>query len=79
MKKISKTKKVLIQWIEVMPDGSPTIQTRKYTNEVKADAFVESLPLRGITNCTKKVTETIGFIDEVEVPEGQLSMNFNNI
>ena len=79
MKKISKAQKILVQWIEVMPDGSPTIQTRKYNNEVKADTFIETLPTRGVTNCTKKITETIGFIDEIEVPEGQLSMDFNNI
>lgn len=79
MKKISKAQKILVQWIEVMPDGSPAIQTRKYNNEFKADSFIETLPARGITNCTKKITETIGFIDEIEIPENQLSMDFNNI
>ena len=79
MKKISKAQKILVQWIEVMPDGNPIIQTRKYNNESRADSFIETLPTRGVTNCTKKVTETIKFINETEVPEGQLSMDFNNI
>lgn len=79
MKRISKAQKILVQWIEVMPDGSPIIQTRKYNNENKADSFIETLPARGVLNCTKKVTETIGFVNEIEIPEGQLSMDLNNI
>ena len=75
MKKIMKTNKILIQWIEIMPDGNPVIQTRKYNNEKKADVFGETLPKRGIMSYTKKVTETVDFIDEIVIPDSQMSMD----
>lgn len=60
MKSRKKTK-ILIQWFEVMPDGRPVIQTRKYTNDSKAEAFVDKLEERGIKQCQKKTTEQIDF------------------
>ena len=74
MKKITKANKILIQWIETMPDGNPVIQTRKYNNEIKADAFGETLPQRGIMSYTKKTTETITFSNKQEIAEGQISI-----
>lgn len=76
MKKITKTNKILIQWIEIMPDGNPIIQTRKYNNETKADAFGETLPERGIMSYTKKTTELVTFKPEIrEEAPGQISMD----
>lgn len=72
MEKITKTTKVIIQWFEFMPDGKPVIQTRKYNDINKAGAFIDKLPERGITDCTKKITETVHF--ENEITDGQLKM-----
>jgi len=60
MKSRKKTK-ILIQWFEVMPDGRPVIQTRKYTDDSKAEAFVDKLGERGIKQCQKRTTEQIDF------------------
>lgn len=73
-KTTNKNKKILIQWIEMMPDGSLVIQTRKYNDEEKADRFVDTLPERNVTTCTKKTTETINFVDELAPIDNQLSM-----
>ena len=59
MEKVRKITKVIISWIETMPDGNPVIQTRKYNNKEKAEAFADKLFERNIKNYTVKTTEVI--------------------
>lgn len=59
----SKVTKIIIQWIEVNPDGSPTIQTRNYNNPEKAKQFSDRLNERGVNVFTRKTVEKVTFVD----------------
>ncbi len=59
----SKVTKIIIQWIEVSTDGSPTIQTRSYNNPEKAKQFSNKLNERGVRVFTRKTIEKVTFVD----------------
>lgn len=79
MKTTTKTQKILIRWFEIMPDGTPVIQSRRYNNEQKANDFGGTLYKRGVKSYTKKTTEVIKFVEESETPDGQLSVDIENL
>ena len=65
-KEIIKTEEVHKVFVEYfMPDdsGKITVQTRKFTKEDKADFFINTLPERGVKDCSKKVITKISFKD----------------
>lgn len=79
MKTMTKTQKILIQWFEIMPDGTPVIQSRRYNNEQKANDFGSTLYKRGVKSYTKKTTEVIKFVEESEIPDRQLSVDIESL
>lgn len=79
MKATTKTQKIVIQWFEIMPDGTPVIQSRRYNDEQKANNFGNNLYKRGVKSYTKKTTEVIKFVEDLEVPDGQLSVDMENL
>lgn len=60
----SKITKIILQWIEVTPDGTPSIQTRSYNNVEKAKIFSDKLNERGIKVFNRKTVEKIEFVAE---------------
>lgn len=63
-KKIIKTEevhKVFVEYFTPDDDGKITVQTRKFTKEDKANFFINTLPERGVMDCSKKVITKISF------------------
>lgn len=63
-KEIIKTEevhKVFVEYFTPDDSGKITVQTRKFTKEDKADFFINTLPERGIKDCSKKVITKISF------------------
>ena len=63
-KEILKTEeihKVFVEYFTPDDNGKITIQTRKFTKEDKADFFINTLPERGVKDCSKKVITKISF------------------
>lgn len=65
-KEIIKTEeihKVFVEYFTPDEDGKITVQTRKFTKEDKADYFINTLPQRGVKDCSKKVISKITFAE----------------
>jgi hypothetical protein len=63
-KEIIKTEevhKVFVEYFTPDDSGKITVQTRKFTKEDKADFFINTLPERGVKDCSKKVITKISF------------------
>lgn len=63
-KEIIKTEevhKVFVEYFTPDDNGKITVQTRKFTKEDKADFFINTLPERGVKDCSKKVITKISF------------------
>ena len=53
--------KVFVEYFTPDDSGKITVQTRKFTKEDKADFFINTLPDRGVNDCSKKVITKISF------------------
>lgn len=53
--------KIFVEYFTHDENGMVQVQTRKFTNEDKADYFIGTLPQRGVTDCSKKVISKIAF------------------
>lgn len=53
--------KVFVEYFTPDDNGKITVQTRKFTKEDKADFFINTLPERGVKDCSKKVITKISF------------------
>lgn len=63
-KEIIKTEevhKVFVEYFTPDDSGKITVQTRKFTKEDKANFFINTLPERGVKDCSKKVITKISF------------------
>ena len=63
-KEIIKTEevhKIFVEYFTPDDNGKIIVQTRKFTKEDKADFFINTLPERGIKDCSKKVITKISF------------------
>lgn len=63
-KEIIKTEevhKVFVEYFTPDDNGKITVQTRKFTKEDKANFFINTLPERGVKDCSKKVITKISF------------------
>lgn len=63
-KEIIKTEevhKVFVEYFTPDDNGKITVQTRKFIKEDKADFFINTLPERGVKDCSKKVITKISF------------------
>lgn len=63
-KEIIKTEeihKVFVEYFTTDGNGKITVQTRKFTKEDKANFFIDTLPERGVKDCSKKVITKISF------------------
>ena len=65
-KEIIKTEeihKVFVEYFTTDDNGKITVQTRKFTKEDKANFFIDTLPERGVKDCSKKVITKISFME----------------
>lgn len=63
-KEIVKTEevhKIFVEYFAPDDNGKITVQTRKFSNEDKANFFINTLPERGVNDCSKKVITKISF------------------
>lgn len=63
-KEIIKTEevhKIFVEYFTPDDNGKIIVQTRKFAKEDKADFFINTLPERGIKDCSKKVITKISF------------------